>query len=591
MEAIIDLFKNGEGNFELLPAYDAVLRIALPIIALIVILRCAKSLLGFRKEPEIWAWLRLESGDLLPVTHWENVIGRKKTADIVVDFATVSKNHAVLSRTENGTWMIRDIGARGRVQVNGKTMESCEIGYDDVISLGGLEMVLEPVSEEEKQIQARTRTKAGKNHSPGLTMVLLTLFQLLVALALLLHIDAEDYMSVFLGFGALVLIEWVLFAGQKIIKRSGFELETIAFFLCSLGMAVVISKYPSTVSKVLLTFAAGIVLFLLVGWSLRNVERAKKFRYVAAVGGILLLLINLVLGTVRNGAQNWIYIGGFSFQPSELVKVCFVFVGASTLDHIVTKRNLFLFIAYSGFICICLALMSDFGTALVFFVTFLAIANMRSGSFASITLLCSVLLIVAVVLLLAVVLDRVFNISFFIDKINYVFKRFATWGHIWEGENPTGNGFQQTRALMCIASGGLFGLGAGNGWLKYVAASETDLVFAFICEEFGLLMGAVMIFALGILVLFVVRSSEVGRSGFYTIAASAAVTVLTTQAILNVFGTVDFLPLTGVTFPFVSDGGSSMIACWGLLAFVKAADTRQNASFAVTLADKRGVAE
>lgn len=590
MEGILSLLKNAEGTFTLLSAYDAVLRIALPILALVIVLRSARSLLGFRKEPEVWAWLRLESGELLPVTHWENVIGRKKTADIVVDFATVSKNHAALTRTEDGGWLIRDIGARGHVQVNGRRMESSELSYGDTVSLGGLEMVLEPVSVEEKEVQAQTRTKAGKNHSPGLTLVLLSLLQLLMALALFLHVDAEDISAVLIGFGGLLALEWLMFAGQKLIKRSGFELETIVFFLCSLGMAVVISKYPNSVSKVLLTLSAGILLFLLVGWSLRDLERAKKFRYIAAVGGILLLLVNLALGTVRNGAQNWIYIGGFSFQPSELVKVCFVFVGASTLDHIVTKRNLVLFIAYSGFICICLALMSDFGTALVFFVTFLAIANMRSGSFASITLLCSVLLVVAVVLLLALLLDRVFNISFFIDKINYVLNRFSTWGHIWEGDNPTGYGFQQTRSLMCIASGGLFGLGAGNGWLKYVAASETDLVFAFICEEFGLLMGAIMIFALAVFVLFVVRSSEVGRSSFYTIAASAAVTVFTTQAILNVFGTVDFLPLTGVTFPFVSDGGSSMICCWGLLAFVKAADTRQNASFAVPLTDKKGAA-
>lgn len=589
MEGIINLFKES-GGLTFLATYDAVLRIALPVLALVIILRSARSLLGFRKEPELWAWLRLASGELLPVLHWENVIGRKKTADIVINFSTISKNHAVLSRTEKGGWLIRDIGAKGHVLVNGVQVESRELNYGDVISLGGMNMVLEPVSGEEKQMQAQTRTKAGKYHSPGLTLVLLTLFQLLLALALFLHVDAEDYGAVLLGYGVLIAAQWVLFIGQKIIRRSGFELETIALFLLSLGMEVVISKYPGTVNKVLITLGIGVLLFLIVGWTLRDLERAKKFRYVAAVCGILLLLVNLVLGTVRNGAQNWIYIGGFSVQPSELVKVCFVFVGASTLDRIVTKRNLFLFIAYSGFICICLALMSDFGTALVFFVTFLAIANLRSGSFASITLLCSVLLVVAVVLLLALVLDRVFNISFIIDKINYIFNRFSTWGHIWEGDNPTGFGYQQTRSLMCIASGGLFGLGAGNGWLKYVAASETDLVFAFICEELGLVMGAVMIFALAVLVLFVVRSSEVGRSSFYTISASAAVTILTTQAVLNVFGTVDFLPLTGVTFPFVSDGGSSLIACWGLLAFVKAADTRQNASFAVKLESRKEAA-
>jgi cell division protein FtsW (lipid II flippase) len=86
-----------------------------------------------------------------------------------------------------------------------------------------------------------------------------------------------------------------------------------------------------------------------------------------------------------------------------------------------------------------------------------------------------------------------------------------------------------------------------------------------------------------------VKSASTGRSSFYTIGACAAMCILMVQAILNVFGTVDFLPLTGVTFPFVSNGGSSMISAWGLLAFIKAADTRQNASFAVRLSGQTRV--
>ena len=99
-------------------------------------------------------------------------------------------------------------------------------------------------------------------------------------------------------------------------------------------------------------------------------------------------------------------------------------------------------------------------------------------------------------------------------------------------------------------------------------------------------MAGTMIIALGALGLFVVRSAKVARSSFYTIGATAAISILLGQAILNFFGTVDFLPLTGVTFPFVSSGGSSMMCCWGLLAFIKACDTRQNASFAVKLSQK-----
>ena len=91
-----------------------------------------------------------------------------------------------------------------------------------------------------------------------------------------------------------------------------------------------------------------------------------------------------------------------------------------------------------------------------------------------------------------------------------------------------------------------------------------------------------------VLGLFSVRSASVGRSSFYVIGACTAASILITQVILNALGTVDVVPLTGVTFPFVSNGGSSMLGAWGLLAFVKAADTRQNASFAVRLTKRGG---
>jgi len=90
-----------------------------------------------------------------------------------------------------------------------------------------------------------------------------------------------------------------------------------------------------------------------------------------------------------------------------------------------------------------------------------------------------------------------------------------------------------------------------------------------------------MVLAVLVPSVFVLRSARVGRSSFYTIGACAAVTIMLTQTMLNVFGTMDLLPLTGVTLPFVSNGGSSMLCCWGLIAFIKGADTRQNASIAV----------
>ncbi len=541
-------------------------RYAAPLLALLILWRCAKPLLKFQREPETWAWLVMPDGNQLPITHWENIIGRARGCDIVVDFPTVSRNHAVLTRYDDGSWSITDIGSRGAVMVNGEQTALAAVEYGDRINLGGVEMVLTPVTQEEIEDQLATRTRPQNMGSPGLTLFFLTLFQLFTAFQFVTHLDAGQMSSAVLGFSALIAVEWFLFLALKLVHRSGYEVETLAFFLCTIGFSVIASDDAQKMGKQLIALLGGIVIYLVIGWSMRNLSRAKRFRYLAAVGGLLLLAVNLVFGREIYGAKNWIMIGSFSFQPSELVKLCFIYVGASTMDRIVTKRNLILFIIYSAAVCGCLALMNDFGTALIFFVAFLVIAFLRSGSFATVALACT-----------ATGFAGVLAVRF----RPHILQRFATWGHAWD--YALSGGYQQTRAMMCIASGGLLGLGAGNGWLKYVAASDTDLVFGFVCEEWGLILGIVMVAAIIILGVFVVRSARVGRSSFYTIGACAAVAIMMIQTILNVFGTMDLLPLTGVTFPFVSNGGSSMLSSWGLIAFIKAADTRQNASFAVRI--------
>lgn len=328
---------------------------------------------------------------------------------------------------------------------------------------------------------------------------------------------------------------------------------------------------PDETPKQLIAMLMGVFLFLMLGWCLRDLERAKKIRYLAGIAGIGFLVITLLFGQEYYGAKNWLVIGPLSLQPSELSKVCFVFIGASAMDRLLRKRNLILFIAYSVMICGCLALMNDFGTALIFFMAFLVIAYMRSGSVGTIGLAVTALGFAGVVAL----------------KIApHALRRFATWRHIWEA--PLDAGYQQTRSIMCLASGGLLGLGANKGYMENIFAADSDMVVATIGEEWGFIIVVMMILSIVCLAFFAVRSASVGRSSFYVIGACTAASILVVQVILNALGTVDVVPLTGVTFPFVSNGGSSMIGAWGLLAFVKAADTRQNASFAVRLLKRGG---
>ncbi len=542
----------------------AVSRYLVPALGVWLLLHCARPLISFRREPEIWAWLKFGDGSQVAVTHWENVIGRSKSSDINIALSTVSRNHAVLTRYDDGSWTITDASSKTGTWVNGEKVDIRAVHEGDTISIGGVDMELQVITKRQEQLQAQLRTGGSGGWSGLLGLLILTLLQAVMLAGFLLNGPEEEFRTYFLGFGAVTVCQWVLFLFYLMIRRSSFEVETLAFFLCTLGVAAIATVKPQELGKQSAAMVLGILVFLMIGWSLRDLERAKRFRYLAVLAGVGFLVITLLFGTEYYGAKNWLVIGGLSLQPSELTKVCFVYAGASTMDRIMNKRNLILFIAYSVVICGLLALMNDFGTALIFFCAFLIIAYLRSGSMGTIALACTALVFAGVLAL------RI---------APHALSRFATWRHIWE--DPYNSGYQQTQAIMCIASGGLFGLGPGNGFLQKVFAADSDIVFATISEEWGLLVALQMVLAISALGLFAIRTSRMSRSSFYCIGGCTAAGILLIQASLNCLGTVDILPFTGVTFPFISNGGTSMIGAWGLLAFVKAADTRQNASFAV----------
>ena len=568
MEAFIQVFSQLQETYS--DVYVGIVRYAAPVLIGLLLMRCFLPLLTFKREPEIWAWLTMPEGDKVPVTHWENVIGRSKSSDIQIDYPTVSRNHAVLTRYDDGSWTITDAGSKAGTQVNGKKITIRALRGSETINIGGVDLKLSPITERQEIKQAKLRTKAANAWDSVLNLLLLTIFQCMACLGFLLNGEGTYMVATLQGFGGILLCQWLLFIFYVCIHRASFEVETIAFFLCTMGMCAICAVKPGETMKQLIAMVLGIGVFLGLGWSLRDLERAKKVRYLAVVMGVVFLVITLLFGKEYYGAKNWLVIGSYTIQPSELSKVCFVYAGASAMDRLMNKRNLILFIAYSVLICGCLALMNDFGTALIFFCAFLVIAYLRSGSVGTIALACTSLGFAGVIAL----------------KIApHALRRFAVWRHVWE--DPLGQGYQQTRALMCIASGGLLGLGPGNGYLKRVFAADSDIAFATISEEWGLIVAVSMVACIVVLGLFSIRSIKVSRSSFYAIGACTAASILLIQTILNALGTVDVLPLTGVTFPFLSNGGTSMISAWGLLAFVKAGDTRQNASFAVRL-NKRG---
>lgn len=546
--------------------YTTVVRWLFVALAIFILISSIRSLLSGKNPSEIWAYLTLPDGSIKPLSHWENVVGRASSADVVVDIMTVSRNHGTLVRNEDGDWTYNDLGSKGGSKINGREVyKPTPVKMGDTITLGGADCILVPPSLQEKRENIEARRKITKIPNPWGPLLALTIFQILLGIQLVAAKGADLPAGVLVSLFIFMIITWVYCIALRALRRRAFEMEIIAFFLCTLNLAIVATSAPDKSGRQLLCIVLGMILFLAMCWYLRDLSRALKIRKLLIILCVILLLFNVIFGQTVNGSANWVRLGGFQFQPSELVKVAYIFIGSATLNELYEKKNLTQFMIFSFFCFICLAIIKDFGTALIFFVTFLIISFLRSGEFSKLILVLSVLIV-----------GGMLAIRF----VPHVSSRFSTWRHAWD--YPDAGGFQQVRGMSSAASGGMLGLGAGDGWFHKIIASDTDLVFSLLSEEWGLIIAVLALLCLITLCVFAVRSIKAGRSAYYTIAACAATSLLIFQTILNVLGSLDILPFTGVTLPFISNGGTSMIGSWGLLAFLKAADTRQGASLAVT---------
>lgn len=549
------------------PTALLIIRIIVPLLAGYVSFRCYTSFkAGQRRRDPVVMLLDESSGARFPVLYWENSVGRSRSCDICLPVAEVSRDHAVFMRREEG-WFVCDTGSKGGVLVNGRRISGPRlVRIGDSMTFGGVTLTLYNTSqlpEKKRRFQAFLR---GQGANPFFLMLMATIAHLLMAVQASATSEGFDPMLLLPEAGVLVL-GWGLYAYSMVFQhRISFEIETAAYLLSGLGINLLAAADLGTARTQLIAMLMGIIMFCFLIWFMNDMDRVAKFRLPIGIGALCLFVLNLILGTTSFGSRNWIYIGPISLQPSEFIKIAFVFVGTSTLDRLQTKKNITEFLVFTGACIGFLFLMRDLGTALIFFATFLVIAFMRSGS------------VRTIVLILAAAALGVFLILTFMP---YVADRFSSWGHVWE--DPYDSGLQQTRVLTYTASGGLFGMGLGHGYLGGIFAADSDLVFGLLCEEQGLLLGLIVIMSIAGFTLYARSDVTRSRSTFFSIAACAVAGLLLFQTCLNVFGVTDILPLTGVTLPFISAGGSSMASTWGLMAFLKASDER---TYAVRRAGK-----
>ncbi len=324
----------------------------------------------------------------------------------------------------------------------------------------------------------------------------------------------------------------------------------LAMLLCGIGIITLsdVAKSDVTPRTQAIYALLGVVAMFIGAGVVRGYSSWKKWTPALMLLCVLALLSPWVIGRWNNGARNWISFGPeanpyFSLQPSEFMKPVLIVILAAGFCNRARFAKCLPYIAFAAVCCGILLTERDLGALLLYFLTtvlmyyaassngLLALAGLGMGAGA------------------AVIAYNAFS---------YVQDRVAIWKNPWS--DPLNTGYQIVRALAAIGSGGLFGMGLGLGMPRSVPAYHNDFIFTSIAEEFGL------IFSLGLMavyVLIIVRGLIVAmnaRTSFHSLTAFGLVVIMGLQALLIIGGNTKLIPLTGVTLPLVSYGGSSLVS-------------------------------
>lgn len=382
-------------------------------------------------------------------------------------------------------------------------------------------------------------------------------FQLLsLSLVLFLNLQNLDR-DIVLFSGGLILL--TLFSNLYVerMKKGDHYLLPMANMLVSIGLIMIYRIDPFYGQRQLLFYVLGLLLFFGVYAFLKatgNFWRKQTYFYYGAT--LVLLLITLVFGVSQGGATNWLRIGSFQFQPSELAKLSFVFfLGAYYAgDHPFKKK------AYGPYLLMALVyviiglffLQRELGTAAVFMGVFFSAQLVFEKD--KKPLLLNIFL-AALGLFVAYQL------------FGHVRIRFEIWRDPWT--DVEGKGYQIVQSLFAIASGGLFGRGIGLGNPSSIPLSHSDFIYASIIEEMGIFMGIAVLFLFLFLFYRGLKIAMKQQQSFYKVVSLSIAMLFASQAFIVVGGVLKLIPLTGITLPFMAYGGSSMLTSFMLLGVLQ----------------------
>ncbi len=341
----------------------------------------------------------------------------------------------------------------------------------------------------------------------------------------------------------------------------------IVFLLSGIGITFVTRLAPKlAISQVVwLFFSVGMMIATL--YFVPNLEKLSRYKFTIGSLGIILLILPMLIGVERGGAKLWLSFGPFSFQPGELSKICIVLFLASYFAENREKlsestrrfgpielpalRMVMPVLVMWGIGLLIVIFERDLGSALLFFTVFVVMIYVTTGRI-------SYVLISLILLLIGGV--------FCYYTFSHVRTRFDIW--LDPFADPSGKGMQIIQSLFSLADGGLVGEGVGKGVPRLIPVVESDFIFAAIGEEMGLLGASAVLM---LYMLFTVRgfaTAARAKSDMAAFTATGLTTSISFQAFLIVAGVTKLMPLTGVTLPFISQGGSSLLSSFIIVALL-----------------------
>lgn len=384
-------------------------------------------------------------------------------------------------------------------------------------------------------------------------LITFTILFVLTACGLLTFMDGgTDLNMLFFGMGLslLILVTYNIIA--KVFRHIDRLTLVICFFLVSIGMVLLVRLDFETALKQLLWFAIGLVVLIITVVIVRGANDFGKLNYLFMAASFGLLAFAFLFASSIGGAKNWVKIGPISFQPSELSKVLFIITSAYFFAAKRNKIGSIIYALYVGVCVILLVLSNDLGAVLLYAGTFLIVFFAGTGR----TLLT----------LLGIGISGAGAFASY-HVISHVKTRVMIWQDPWSYYRD--QGYQIVQGLMAIAAGGAFGAGLGLGSPESIPVRTSDYIFAVICEEFGIIFGIITIL---LYLVFIIRGMIIARNAatrFDALLVFGATCMLSLQSFIIIAGVIKLIPLTGITLPFISAGGSSLTACLCLVGIIE----------------------